>query len=161
MNGTTMKTELTASDQQPPIGTVVRDASGVLWERQPEGYWLEHPDGDEPESWVRVAGDNGPVQVADMHGQLAPGVPDIFAALVMAGTRRLSDEEIAEHKADAERQEAAARARALNVGQLRALLDQYADDTPVQVLTGPWDAEWEWADESAVHMHLGALRIGG
>lgn len=57
--------KLTASDPEPPVGSRVIDGRGMLWERQPEGYWL-HDYGDrdsDPESWVRVC-EFGPVHLA-------------------------------------------------------------------------------------------------
>jgi hypothetical protein len=58
---------LTSSDPEPPVGTIVCDAFNRAWRRWPEGYWLEErspvdPDGD-PGSWVKVAGNYGPVTV--------------------------------------------------------------------------------------------------
>jgi hypothetical protein len=59
---------LTARDPEPIVMTLVRDDLGSLWRRWPEGYWLRE-DGDgtggdgDPESWVKVAGNYGPVTV--------------------------------------------------------------------------------------------------
>lgn len=54
--------QLTSSDPEPPIGSQVTDDLGRRWYREVEGYWLqvEHLDWD-PESWVKVAGNYGPV----------------------------------------------------------------------------------------------------
>lgn len=60
-----VRDKLSSGDSQPPPGTVVRDIHGRQWERQPEGYWLTEGDTD-PESWVYVAGNHGPVTVIRM-----------------------------------------------------------------------------------------------
>lgn len=58
---------LTASDPEPPPGTLVRDAGGMEWQRDEEG----DPQGWEPpfsgahESWTKVAGNYGPVIVIE------------------------------------------------------------------------------------------------
>jgi hypothetical protein len=62
---------LTSTDPEPAYGTVVRDAEGRVWRR---GYddsrrcWAPldedgWPSNDDPESWVRVAGNHGPVEI--------------------------------------------------------------------------------------------------
>lgn len=53
---------LTENDPQPDVGARIIDAWEVVWERQPEGYWLPISDHyDEPTSWVQLAGNYGPV----------------------------------------------------------------------------------------------------
>lgn len=60
---------LTSSDPEPDLGTVVRDKFGRLWRRTEQlhiesTYWLEYPGyGGDPESWIKVAGNWGPVEV--------------------------------------------------------------------------------------------------
>lgn len=57
---------LTANDEEPPVGAMVRDAFGKawvhLWASYGRSYWLRYDalSGD-PESWVKVAGNYGPV----------------------------------------------------------------------------------------------------
>lgn len=59
---------LTADDPQPPLGSIVEDATGVEWLHVPGvhggTYWLRRDglDGD-PESWTKVAGNYGPVKL--------------------------------------------------------------------------------------------------
>lgn len=68
-----MTTSLTAADPEPPAGTVVRDATGCEWYRSDEGdYWLRQGRWDlaDPESWVKVAGNYGPVTVLEQGGDL-------------------------------------------------------------------------------------------
>jgi hypothetical protein len=58
---------LTAADPEPPAGTCVRDATGECWVHSDEGdYWLRvgREYGD-PESWVKIAGNYGPVTVLE------------------------------------------------------------------------------------------------
>ncbi|HEY3923120.1 MAG TPA: hypothetical protein VGL75_01000 [Acidothermaceae bacterium] len=75
---------LTASDPEPPIGTIVRDAFDRGWARDPEGYWLPFVTGarsvHEPESWVKVAGNYGPATVV-MVGALTRGEGGAGAAM--------------------------------------------------------------------------------
>lgn len=58
---------LTSTDEEPPIGTTVHDAKGRTWVRVAvERGWQMHDDdgspiNDDPESWIRVAGNYGPV----------------------------------------------------------------------------------------------------
>ncbi len=57
---------LTAKDPEPGLGAVVTDATGADWihtlSNNGGGYWLRWPDLDgDPESWVKVAGNYGPV----------------------------------------------------------------------------------------------------
>lgn len=61
--------QLTANDVPPPIGSIVEDATGVQWLHVPAAYgggtyWLrrDNLDGD-PESWVKIAGNYGPVEL--------------------------------------------------------------------------------------------------
>lgn len=56
-----MEGMLTSNDPEPAVATVVRDAFGRKWRRWPEGYWLNEDAEDDPESWVKVAGNYGPV----------------------------------------------------------------------------------------------------
>lgn len=66
------KAKLTTLDPEPPVGTVVRAFDGVHWQRVEAPisgtYWImvRHPEGD-PESWIKVAGNYGPVTVIS-HG---------------------------------------------------------------------------------------------
>lgn len=60
---------LTSRDPEPPDGTTVRDDCGTTWIRTSDpgsgyAYWfqVDHPDWD-TESWVKVAGNYGPVTV--------------------------------------------------------------------------------------------------
>lgn len=58
---------LTPADQEPPPGTVVRDATRERWTHCGEGgYWLRagQEDGD-PESWTKISGNYGPVTVLE------------------------------------------------------------------------------------------------
>ena len=66
-----MTDRLTSTDPEPVEGTVIVDASGRKWVRDDGPYggpgwrnWVryENPDHD-PESWIRVAGEGGPVVV--------------------------------------------------------------------------------------------------
>lgn len=64
---------LTAADPEPPWGTVVRTDGGVKWRRYDEepgvANWLPEVVSDyspDPESWVKVAGNYGPVTVIDV-----------------------------------------------------------------------------------------------
>lgn len=59
--------KLTAASPEPPPGTVVLDDCGDRWERSYESGWLRtgYEDGD-PESWVKVAGNYGPVTVIEL-----------------------------------------------------------------------------------------------
>lgn len=66
------KQRLTASDPEPPPGTVVRDDCGVVWFN--DGYhpccWVEpgteaHAEFHDPETWMKVAGNYGPVTVIE------------------------------------------------------------------------------------------------
>lgn len=55
---------LTSADPEPPVGSIVRDAHGVRWEHDGEDppCWLPDLPGDhDPESWIKVAGNYGPV----------------------------------------------------------------------------------------------------
>lgn len=66
---------LTANDPMPPLGTSVQDALGRVWTRDlpPDGvdnrngYWLLDDGGadSDPESWIKVAGNYGPVTIVD------------------------------------------------------------------------------------------------
>ena len=71
-----MPDRLNSTDPEPPVGTVVRDCYGDLWRRgepdpEVEGRrrdWFHiELDGtyanDDPETWTRVAGNQGPVEV--------------------------------------------------------------------------------------------------
>jgi hypothetical protein len=54
-------TVLTASDPEPPIGSIVEDDTGVEWFNA-GSYWLRLDNLDsDPESWTKVAGNYGPV----------------------------------------------------------------------------------------------------
>lgn len=57
---------LTFSDPQPPVGTLVRDDCGREWENS--GVYpcaWEPAGGGDPETWVKVAGNYGPVTVIE------------------------------------------------------------------------------------------------
>lgn len=60
--------QLTASDPEPPPGTLVRDDCGTVWVN--DGYrpccWVE-PGAEvhDPESWTKIAGNYGPVTVLE------------------------------------------------------------------------------------------------
>lgn len=59
--------ELTNDDPEPDIGTVVVDKYVGYWRREPQG-WIGLPGRGsdvEPTTWTQVAGDYGPVHVAD------------------------------------------------------------------------------------------------
>lgn len=58
--------KLTTADPEPPSGTVVRDSCGADWERRDgdDGWWQTECYGD-PESWVKIAGNYGPVTVVE------------------------------------------------------------------------------------------------
>jgi hypothetical protein len=69
---------LTSSDPEPPVGTVVRDAYGTLYRRSAptssvpgrrRDWFPVEADGsfinDDPETWARVAGNQGPVEVVE------------------------------------------------------------------------------------------------
>lgn len=64
---------LTSMNREPGAGSVVRDSLGRLWyARTAQGgiqYWLyeNHLDSD-PESWTKVAGNYGPVEVVKLCG---------------------------------------------------------------------------------------------
>lgn len=63
---TTADRTLTSSDPQPPVGTLVRDDCGREWENS--GVYpcaWELAGGGDPESWVKVAGNYGPVTVIE------------------------------------------------------------------------------------------------
>lgn len=67
---------LTASDPEPPPGTLVRDDCGVEWEKTTavgHSYWVQadHPDWD-VESWTKVAGNYGPVVVIEWGDEDCP-----------------------------------------------------------------------------------------
>jgi hypothetical protein len=56
---------LTSSDPQPPIGTIVTDHWGHPWQLdgdEPPTWFRRDVDAD-PESWIKVAGNYGPVTV--------------------------------------------------------------------------------------------------
>lgn len=61
---------LRASDPEPPIGSKVRDDLGQEWIRADNGYgdsyWLCISRDGDPESWVKIAGNYGPVIVVRM-----------------------------------------------------------------------------------------------
>jgi len=65
----------TSNDAEPPAGTVVRDCYGRLWRRVGDGRaWIPLEDdlsrrNDDPETWVRVAGNFGPVEVVALKGR--------------------------------------------------------------------------------------------
>ncbi len=62
---------LTASNPEPPPGTLVRDDCGTVWVN--DGHrpccWVQ-PDAEvhDPESWRKVAGNYGPVTVIEWGG---------------------------------------------------------------------------------------------
>lgn len=64
MDAVTETTILTSADPEPPTGTWVLDDCGIAWINS--GYypiaWMPCGGGD-PESWVKVAGNYGPVTV--------------------------------------------------------------------------------------------------
>lgn len=56
---------LTSADPEPAEGTIVETEWGQRWERSPDwegGGWLSD-DASDPESWIKVAGNYGPVKV--------------------------------------------------------------------------------------------------
>jgi hypothetical protein len=59
--------KLTSSDPQPGLGAIVRDIDGREWENTggEEGSWRNWQQTDvtqtDPETWVKVAGNYGPV----------------------------------------------------------------------------------------------------
>lgn len=61
-------TILTSTDPEPPESTVVRDDCGTLWAN--DGYrpacWTQPgAKAHDPESWVKIAGNYGPVTVVE------------------------------------------------------------------------------------------------
>jgi hypothetical protein len=66
--GTVSGGRLTASDPEPPPGTLVRDDCGTMWENDghPPCCWVQ-PDADvhDPETWRKIAGSYGPVVVIE------------------------------------------------------------------------------------------------
>jgi len=58
---------LTSSDPQPPVGTVVRDDCGQRWVNSGcyPSAWMPLDDGDDSESWTKVAGNYGPATVIE------------------------------------------------------------------------------------------------
>lgn len=59
---------LRSLDPEPPLGTVVVDQDGLAWVRSPDygtrfGWGTVIPDAGECRSWVRLAGNHGPVVV--------------------------------------------------------------------------------------------------
>lgn len=67
---------LSSNDPEPPEGTIVRDSQGKLWSRDDGEYggpgranWLFYGAdwfaGADPESWIKVAGNYGPVEVVE------------------------------------------------------------------------------------------------
>lgn len=69
---------LTSSDPEPPVGTIVWDSDGWVWMRHDTDRrcWFEIDTDDgriangDPESWTRVAGNHGPVQVLSRNKHL-------------------------------------------------------------------------------------------
>lgn len=49
--------------REPPVGSIVRDNFGRRWWHCPEGYWAQVDADDDPESWVKVSGNYGPVVI--------------------------------------------------------------------------------------------------
>jgi hypothetical protein len=72
--GATVGEILTSADPEPPEGTVVRDDCGTLWTSDGPQYrpacWTR-PDAEvhDPETWVKVAGNYGPVTVIETPGR--------------------------------------------------------------------------------------------
>ena len=65
---------LTANDPQPPPDTIVRDDTGVEWQRSGDGGvapW-EPVEGGEHESWMKIAGNYGPVLVLEWGDEICP-----------------------------------------------------------------------------------------
>lgn len=69
---TEVGSSLTSSDPQPPEGTVVRDADGTEWilDGEDPRPWFQVDEDNpaqlanaDPESWIKVAGNYGPVTV--------------------------------------------------------------------------------------------------
>lgn len=58
-----------AHDPEPPPGTVVLDACGTYWERYEESEvygrirWYPRDHDGDPETWIKVAGNYGPVTI--------------------------------------------------------------------------------------------------
>lgn len=71
-----MGQRLTSADPEPPWGTIVCTDGGVKWRRYDEepgvANWLpemaapDYSPNPDPESWVKVAGNYGPVTVVDV-----------------------------------------------------------------------------------------------
>jgi hypothetical protein len=64
---------LTANDPEPPDGAVVRDSAGKLWSSDWGIYggpgaanWMMVDHESDPESWIKVAGNYGPVEIVDL-----------------------------------------------------------------------------------------------
>jgi len=59
---------LTSNDPEPPSGSIVRDSMGRRWTRfedEPRS-WIQLDNDDDTESWIKVAGNYGPVRVLKM-----------------------------------------------------------------------------------------------
>lgn len=70
---TTTGHTLTASDPEPPPGTLVRDDCGQKWIRYREGTVAWEPfEGGDSESWTKVAGNYGPVTVLEWGDEDCP-----------------------------------------------------------------------------------------
>ena len=65
LNEMTNDVTMTSRDPEPPMGTIVRDARGRRWHRFDDetNAWIQLDDDDDVESWIRVAGNYGPVTV--------------------------------------------------------------------------------------------------
>lgn len=64
-----MSAQLSSTDHEPPLGTVVEDCDGERWERiDTEDYrknWYHVDQEDDPRSWTWLAGNYGPVVVIE------------------------------------------------------------------------------------------------
>ena len=54
---------LTSADPEPPVGTVVRTCDGFHWVRIGEFWIMRHHANSERETWIKIAGNYGPVTV--------------------------------------------------------------------------------------------------
>lgn len=62
----TDETVLTSADREPGIGTLVLDHCGITWINSgyyPIAWMPTGGQGGDPESWIKVAGNYGPVKV--------------------------------------------------------------------------------------------------
>lgn len=57
---------LTSADPEPDVGAIVETTAGERWVRDDDlviAWFHEGHEDDDPESWIKVAGNYGPVRV--------------------------------------------------------------------------------------------------